>query len=58
MQNQFSELFSHPYLTTPFAIAAAINPLITASLPIVVQILGGIFLIMQIYYLFKNKGKK
>lgn len=52
------ELFSHPYLTTPVAMGAVVNPWITDGLPVVLQALGGIFLIMQIYYLFKNKGKK
>lgn len=57
-----AQLFSHPFVGTPVAIAAVANPYwmdhITNGLPIVLQILGGIFLVMQIFYLYKNKGKK
>ncbi len=53
-----NDLFSHPYLTTPVAAAAVVNPMLTDGLPVLLQVLGGIFLLMQIYYLFKNKGKK
>ena len=56
------DILSHPYLGTPVAIAALVNPLwvdiLGTALPLGLQILGGVFLILQIYYIFKNKGKK
>lgn len=55
---KWEDLFSHPYIGTPIASAAVVHPWLTDGLPIVLQVLGGIFLLMQIYYLFKNKGKK
>jgi len=53
-----NDVFSHPYITTPIATAAAINPWITDGLPVALQVLGVIFLVIQIFYIIKNKGKK
>lgn len=58
-------MFSHPYIGTPLAAVAALNPLwenaLSAESPVLsvtLQVLGVIFLAAQIYFLFKNKGKK
>lgn len=56
------EILQHPWLSVPVAGAAVVNPLWVEHLSNVtslgVQVLGGIYLVVQIYYLFKNKGKK
>lgn len=53
-----NDVLSHPYITTPFATLAVINPLIVEGMPIILQVLGGVFLVIQIFYIIKNKGKK
>lgn len=58
MQDQLEQVLSHPYITTPIAIAASINPWIVDGLPVILQVLGIVFLVAQIFYIFKNKGKK
>ena len=55
------EFFSHPWFSTPIAVAATVNPWWMnpdMALSRGLQVLGGVYLVMQIYYLFKNKGKK
>lgn len=60
--HNINEILSHPYITTPVATVAVVNPLLVdylnTGLPIALQILGGIFLVIQIFYIIKNKGKK
>ena len=62
MHDSIQELFSHPYIGTPIAIAATVGPwwmeYMNSGFTVLLQILGGVFLVMQIYYLYKNKGKK
>lgn len=58
MQEQWNELLSHPYVTTPIAFGAAINPWIVEGMPILLQIAGILFICIQVYYIIKNKGKK
>ena len=57
-----NDILSHPYIATPVAVAAVVNPwwvdLLGTALPLGLQVLGGIFLILQIYSIFKNKGKR
>lgn len=56
--DHFEQILSHPYITTPIAVAASINPWIVDGLPVVLQVLGVVFLVAQIFYIIKNKGKK
>ena len=61
MRDQFSELFSHPYITSPIAAAAALNPWwmdFDTVLSRTAAVLGIIYLGITIYYALKNKGKK
>lgn len=52
------EILSHPYWTTPVALGAVVNPWVVDGLPIALQALGAAFLVIQIFYIIKNKGKK
>ena len=53
--------FNHPYVSAPFATLAATNPWWMdpdTVLSRIAAFLGIIYLVMLMYYLYKNKGKK
>lgn len=60
--HSMNDILSHPYLGTPVALAAVVNPwwvdIIGIAMPIVLQVLGAAFLTLQVYYIIKNKGKE
>lgn len=61
MRDQLSVLFSHPYISSPIAAAAALNPWwmdLDTVLSRTAAILGIVYLVITIYYALKNRGKK